>query len=89
MGAINRDPAAKKIDDERARLALKNVLKNDALTAAIPGLITIDQVKNAAQAVKERRELNKAEAHHYDRAVSDMWANLPEEYQWLKNWEWV
>ncbi|MHC4443548.1 MAG: aldo/keto reductase [Planctomycetota bacterium] len=86
-GAIN--PATKTIDDERARLALRNVLFNDALTAAIPGLISIDQVKNAAKAVVERRKLDKAEARRFDRAVEEMWANLPADYQWLKDWEWV
>jgi aryl-alcohol dehydrogenase-like predicted oxidoreductase len=86
-GAIN--PATAKIDDERARLALRHALCNDALTAAIPGLISTDQVKNAAQAVTERRQLDPAEARHFERAVEHMWANLPEDYQWLKEWEWV
>jgi len=81
--------ATKKIDDERARLTLRYVLRNESLTAAIPGLITIDQVKNASQAVLERRKFNDAEARRHERAVKDMWANLPEDYQWLKDWEWV
>jgi len=82
--------ATREIDDERARLTLRYILSsNDALTAPIPGLITVDQVKNAAQAVTERREFDRAETRRYDRAVSEMWANLPEDYQWLKEWEWV
>jgi hypothetical protein len=37
----------------------------------------------------ERRELDKeekAELHHLN---DQMWANLPREYQWLKEWEYV
>lgn len=86
-GAIN--PATQKTDDEMARMTLRYVLCNDALTAAIPGMISVDQVKNAAQAVAERRRLDKAEALRFEQAVQEMWACLPEEYQWLKEWEWV
>ncbi len=86
-GAVN--PATQKTDDERARMTLRYVLHNDALTAAIPGMITVEQVKNAAAAVLERRELDKAEARRFEQAVEEMWASLPQEYQWLKDWEWV
>ena len=88
-GAIN--PATKTEDDDRARLTLRYILaSNDALTAPIPGLITVDQVKNAAKAVTERRQLDLAEARRLERAVEDMWANLPPGYRWLKReWEWV
>ena len=84
------DSATKEIDDERARMTLRYILSsNDALTAPIPGLITVDQVKNAARAVAERRKFDLAEARRYNQAVSEMWASLPESYQWLKEWEWV
>jgi len=86
-GAIN--PQTEKIDSERARLALRHVLCNDALTAPIPGLISIEQVKNAAKAVTERRELDLADTRRLERAVSEMWANLPPDYHWLRDWEWV
>jgi predicted aldo/keto reductase-like oxidoreductase len=87
-GALN--PATKTIDDERARLTLRAILNNDALTAPIPGLITAGQVKNAALAVTERRTLDLGEAKVLEQTVSEMWANLPPEYQWLKReWEWV
>jgi len=88
-GAIN--PATQEEDDERARLTLRYILaSNDALSAPIPGLITVDQVKNAAKAVTERRELDLAETRRLDRAVEEMWANLPPGYGWLKrDWEWV
>ncbi len=82
--------ATKKADDEVARLTLRYILGNDALTAPIPGMITVDQVKNAALAVTERRKLDLAEARRLEEAVDGMWANLPPEYGWLKQeWEWV
>jgi len=87
-GALN--PATKQEDDRRARLTLRYVLGNDALSAAIPGMITPDQVNNAAQAVRERRQLDMAEARELDQAVGEMWANLPPDYQWLRReWEYV
>ena len=81
--------ATKKDDDDRARLTLRYVLCNDALTAPIPGLLTVDQVKNAALAVTERRKLDRSETRRLDEATTEMWANLPQDYQWLKQWEWV
>ena len=77
-GAINE--STRQIDDERARLTLRYVLANDAITAPIPGLISVEQVKNAAQAVRERRQFDHAETLRFERAVEEMWANLPEDY---------
>ena len=83
------DSPTKKEDDERARMVLRYVLCCEELTAAIPGLVTIDQVKNAAAAVKERRQFDLAEAKHYEQITQEMWANLPQDYEWLRDWEWV
>jgi aryl-alcohol dehydrogenase-like predicted oxidoreductase len=79
----------KQADDQRARMALRYVLCNDVLSASIPGLITVEQVKNAAAAVKERREFEKEEAAHYEKLTSSMWQNLPNDYDWLRTWRWV
>jgi aryl-alcohol dehydrogenase-like predicted oxidoreductase len=76
-------------NDERARLALRYILCNDAITAPIPGLTTEDQVDNAVLAVRERRELDLAEQATLDKATEEMVANLPEDYQWLRDFEWV
>jgi len=83
------DSPTKDEDDERARLALRHVLCCDVLTAAIPGLITVDQVKNAARAVKERRRFDLAESRRFEEITQQMWDNLPPGYQWLRDWEWV
>lgn len=76
-------------DDRRARLALRYILCNPAITAPIPGLISIPQVDNVAKAVMERRQLDLKEQAELHRAGDEMWANLPSHYQWLKNWEYV
>jgi len=82
------DPHAEE-DDHRARLAIRYILCNDAITAPIPGLISPHQVDNMAKAVKERRQLDIAEAQELKKSMDEAWANLPANYQWLKNWEYV
>jgi hypothetical protein len=81
-------PTAKE-DDELARLAIRYILCNPAVTAPIPGLINAHQVENVALAVKERRQLDQAEKARLDQAMDEAWANLPPDYQWLKDWEYV
>jgi aryl-alcohol dehydrogenase-like predicted oxidoreductase len=76
-------------DDRIARLAIRCILCNPAITAPIPGLITVEQVDNMALAVKQRRALDLEEKAELDRAMDRAWANLPSKYQWLKNWEYV
>jgi aryl-alcohol dehydrogenase-like predicted oxidoreductase len=76
-------------DNRLARLTLRYILCNPAITAPIPGLITAQQVDNAALAVAERRELDAAEKAELERATDRAWANLPYHYQWLKDWEYV
>jgi aryl-alcohol dehydrogenase-like predicted oxidoreductase len=83
------DSPTKEEDDERARMALRYVLCCDAMSAAIPGLITVDQVKNAAAAVTERRQFDVAEAERYQKLATHMWRSLPAHYQWLHDWRWV
>ncbi|HID74433.1 MAG TPA: aldo/keto reductase [Planctomycetaceae bacterium] len=83
------DSPTKEEDDRRARMVLRYVLANDVLTAAIPGLITVDQVKNAALAVQERRQFDLAEQRRLDEITRHMWDNLPPHYQWLRDWQWV
>ena len=83
------DSPTKAEDDERARMALRYVLSCDVLTAAIPGLMTVDQVKNAARSVQERRQFDVAEAQRFEDMTARMWQELPAEYQWLRRWEWV
>ena len=76
-------------DNRIARLALRCILCNPAITAPMPGIISVQQVDNAALAVKERRELDVRERAELNRAMEHAWASLPADYQWLKNWEYV
>ena len=76
-------------DNKIARLAIRYILCNPAITAPIPGLITKDQVDNVCMAVKERRVLDVAERAELDGAMERAWAKLPANYEWLKDWEYV
>lgn len=76
-------------DDELARLAIRYILSNDAITAPLPGMISAHQVENAVKAVKERRELDLRESAHLEQSAKEMLAGLPQDYHWLRNWEWV
>ncbi|MEF8787663.1 MAG: aldo/keto reductase [Planctomycetota bacterium] len=76
-------------DNRRARMAIRYILCNPAITAPIPGLITPQQVDNVALAVKERRKLDKKEKAELKKAMDEAWAKLPPEYEWLKDWEYI
>jgi aryl-alcohol dehydrogenase-like predicted oxidoreductase len=76
-------------DSRRARLAVRNILCNPAITAPIPGLINKAQVDNLVTALRERRELDAKEAAELEKANTEAWAKLDARHQWLKDWEWV
>ena len=76
-------------DNRIARLTLRAILCNTAITAPIPGMISVAQVDNAALAVKERRELDVHEKAELEGIMDRAFANLPPHYQWLKDWEYV
>jgi predicted aldo/keto reductase-like oxidoreductase len=74
---------------ERARMTVRYILGNPAITAPIPGLASVAEVDNMVEAIKERRRLTKAEMLEMDRINKQVWANLPTKYQWLRDWEYV
>lgn len=76
-------------DDRRARMAIRYILGNPAITAPIPGMITAHQVDNVVKAVQEHREFDAEERAELQRMGEEMWARLPQDYQWLKQWEYV
>lgn len=76
-------------DNRRARLAIRYILCNPAITAPIPGLISPEQVDNAALAVRERRQLDVKEEAELQQASEQMWASLPADYKWLEDWRYV
>jgi len=87
-GNSSPDSPTAEEDDKLARMAIRYVLCNDAITAPIPGLINEHQVDNVAQAAIEG-PLEKEEAKELDDAMDRAWANLPADYHWLKDWEYV
>ncbi len=76
-------------DNRIARLAIRAILCNPAITAPMAGMITPQQVDNVCLAVAERRALDVQEQSQLDRAMDRAWASLSEHYQWLKDWEYV
>ena len=76
-------------DNTIARLAIRYILCNPAITAPMPGMISLQQVDNIALSVKERRQLDVEEKAQLDQAMDHAWASLPANYQWLKDWEYV
>ena len=50
-------------------------------------MINAHQVDNIVAAIRERRQLDVREQAQLDEAGREMWANLPEDYQWLKDWQ--
>jgi aryl-alcohol dehydrogenase-like predicted oxidoreductase len=88
-GDSSPDSPTREEDDRLARMAIRYILCNPAITAPIPGIINQQQVDNVADAVQEPAELAKEEAEELSTAMDQAWANLPSDYQWLKNWEYV
>jgi len=79
----------KEEDDKLARLTIRAILSNPAITAPIPGLISPEQVDNVAIAVLQRRELDVKEQAELDAGLRRAFANLPPHYQWLRDWGYV
>jgi predicted aldo/keto reductase-like oxidoreductase len=76
-------------DSKKARLAIRNILNNPVITAPIPGLISTAQVDNMVLAISERRKLDAGEKAELKQLNKQMWANLPKDYGWLRDWEYV
>jgi aryl-alcohol dehydrogenase-like predicted oxidoreductase len=87
-GDSSPDSPTREEDDRLARMAIRYILCNQAITAPIPGIINSQQVDNVVKAVQEP-ELDHAEAKELSTAMDEAWARLPDNYQWLKNWEYV
>jgi len=73
-----------------ARLTLQYILVNDSITATLPGMTTIHEVENNVRASYERKEtVSWQDVEWLRRKTERAWAKLPEEYAWLREWEWV
>ena len=77
-----------KTENDLARLTLQCILANKAITATVPELSTVYEVENAARA-SYTRPLGQtaAEKEWLMKMTDERWANLPAEYEWLRDWE--
>jgi len=73
---------------KRARLAIRYILATNTVIP-IPGMNSIEQVDNVVRAIKERRQFDIKEAAELETAAEQAWAKLPQNYQWLKDWQYV
>jgi len=77
-----------KEEHDLARLTLRCILTNEAITATIPGLSTIHEVHNAVKAsYASRVTMGPAEERWLEQITERSWAGLPQEYAWLHDWE--
>jgi predicted aldo/keto reductase-like oxidoreductase len=76
-------------DNRRARIVIRYILSNPAITAPIPGLISTRQVDNMAAAIKENRQLDAKESAELETIKHQMWAQMAPDYHWLKDWRYV
>ncbi len=75
-------------DNRRARLAIRYILHSNTVIP-IPGMNRVREVDNVVKAVMERRQLDLGEKAELENAARQTWANLPPNYQWLKDWRYV
>jgi aryl-alcohol dehydrogenase-like predicted oxidoreductase len=77
-----------KQQNDLARLVLQCIISNPRITATVPGLTTIYEVENAARASDARLSgMTPREKQWVARVTEEHWRQLPEEYQWLRDWE--
>ena len=75
-------------DNRRGRLALRYILHSNTVIP-IPGVNRMEEVDNVIKAVSERRQLDVQENAELESVGREAFARLPQQYQWLKNWQYV
>jgi len=92
-GSLFRDAERKEGPDvdryEVASIALRRILSNEYLTASVPGMTTIDELENNVSIWKQPKQLTEAEDRLLKREFRHAMANLPPDYRWLRDWEYV
>ncbi len=77
-----------KDENDLARLTLQCILSNLTISATVPGLTTMYEAENAALASYSRSlAMTAADETWLADRVEERWAELPEEYAWLRDWE--
>lgn len=75
-------------DNRRGRLALRYILHSNTVVP-IPGMNRPEEVDNVIKTVSERRQLDVQESAELEAVGRETLARLPDQYQWLKNWQYV
>ncbi len=75
-------------DNRRGRLALRYILHSNTVIP-IPGVNRMEEADNVIKAVSERRQLDVQENAELESVGREAFARLPQQYQWLKNWQYV
>lgn len=87
---FGQENSSSESDYERARLTLAYILCNSGISATVPGMSTLAEIDNNVRAASERLALlDQNGIWKLCDATNQMWDNLPQEYRWLNNWEWV
>lgn len=73
---------------KRARLAIRYILATNTVIP-IPGVNSVEELDNVVTAVKERRQFDLKEQATLETASEQAWARLPQNYRWLKEWQYV
>ncbi len=77
-----------KTENDLARLTLQCILANPSITATVPGLSSVYEVENAARASYTRQfGMSPADKQWLMEITERQWANLPQNYAWLRDWE--
>lgn len=78
-----------KNENDLARLTLQCIISNETVTATVPGLTTIYEVENAANAsyTMPLAKISPAEQKWLEEITDEQWAKLPKKYEWLRDWE--
>ncbi len=77
-----------KTENDLARLTLQCILANPSITATVPGLSSVYEVENAARASYTRQfGMAPADKQWLMEITERQWANLPQDYAWLRDWE--
>jgi aryl-alcohol dehydrogenase-like predicted oxidoreductase len=87
---FNRPCTSTAEDYELARLTLAYVLTNPSISAVAVGMTLLSEVDNDVRASFERHALlDENGIRKLQKAADRMWANLPPEYLWLRDWQCV
>jgi len=79
---------ATEADRELARLTLARVLTDPGISGVAVGMLLPSHVDNNVRACRERQAmLDQAGALRLQGSAKRLWARLPPEYGWLRQWE--